>query len=112
MNFELSRFVDSTLGIPGSLAFQWITGLSLVGFAIPVFAAIAIRYDWSREYDVPALKRFLKRYGLIVATAIPINAAVYFSFPTEAGIVFVATVVLIGMMALGSLEQLRKSNKP
>lgn len=65
VSFQLRPLMKFTLRIADPNVFSLFLGTSTLGMAIPVFATIAITYDWSHYYDVPGLKEFVKRFGLV-----------------------------------------------
>lgn len=106
-SFQLAH-LGSLLLLNKQLVFEGLTLSSLIGFGILGFTTIIVTYDWSRHYDVPALKHFAKRFGLIALAVVSANVATKQLMPTAETPTFFASLFLMGLVALSRVERIRK----
>ena len=106
-SFQLA-YLATPLELTEELAFELLTLSSLVGFAVPSFAAIVATYDWSRHYDVPALKKFGKHFALVALAAVSANIVANQFCPLVEPLICFASLLLIGVGALVRVERIKK----
>jgi hypothetical protein len=107
--FQLASFSShTTLATSSDAAFQWLCGGALGGFAVPGFAAIVATYDWTRNYEVPALRKFGKRFGFIALVISLANIGAHFLVPVVEPIVFLGSLLFVGLWAVAALDKIRK----